>query len=78
MQIKRQPYTFDNNKKKKNTPNNFNTNYRRKMKLAPVNMDYCMPQFNALIFFTGIRLQEGSRRNLIFFQCKPTNLTVKS
>ena len=27
-------------KKKRNTPINFNTNYRREMKLIPINVDY--------------------------------------
>ena len=28
--------------KKKNTPINFNTNYRREMKLIPIDLDYCL------------------------------------
>ena len=28
--------------KKKNTPNYFNSNYRREMKLVPLIMDYCL------------------------------------
>ena len=27
-------------KKKRNTPTNFNTNYRREMRLVPINMNY--------------------------------------
>ena len=42
-------------KKKQSTPINFNTNYRRQMKLIPINMDYCLLQFDALIFFFSFR-----------------------
>ena len=35
-------------KKKGTTPVNFNTNYRREMKLASINMDYNLLQFDAL------------------------------
>ena len=33
---------------------NSNTNYRREMNIIPINMDYCLPQFDAdaLIFAT--------------------------
>ena len=41
-----------NRSKKQITPNS-NTNYRREIKLIPFNMDYCLLQFNALIFFLG-------------------------
>ena len=60
-------------KKKRNTPINFNTNYRREMKLVPINMDYCLFQFDALKFVLGIRLQGGRRSvpNFIFFNAKP-------
>ena len=72
MQIKRQPYTFDNNKKKKNTPNNFNTNYRRDMKLVPINLVYCLLQFDVLKFFLGVRLHGGrGRPNFNFFNVNP-------
>ena len=39
-----------NKQKKRNIPINFDTNYRRDMKLIPVNMDYCVLQFDALKF----------------------------
>ena len=41
----------DKKKKKRNTSINFNTNYRREMKLVPANMDYCLFQFDLLKFF---------------------------
>ena len=44
---------------KKNTPINFNTSYRREIKLKPVNMDYFPTQFDALKCFIGIRVHEG-------------------
>ena len=37
--------------KKKNVPINTNTNYRREMKLVPINMHYCLLQFDALKLF---------------------------
>ena len=42
---------YSRSKKKKNTPTNFYVNYRREMKLAPINMDYCLLQSDALKFF---------------------------
>ena len=42
-----------------NTPVNFKTNCRRVIKLTPINMDYCLLQFHALIFFSAIRLHGG-------------------
>ena len=38
-------------KKNQNTPVNLNTNFRREMKLAPIDMDYCLLQFDDLKFF---------------------------
>ena len=35
--------------KKQNTPINFNTNYRKEMKLVPIIMDYCLLQFKILL-----------------------------
>ena len=37
-------------KKKQNTPINSNTNYPRKMRFVPINIDYFLLQFNALKF----------------------------
>ena len=37
-------------KKKGTPPTNSNTNYRREMKLLPINMDYCLLQFGAIKF----------------------------
>ena len=42
---------YSRSKKKQNTPTNSNTNYRREMKLIPINMDYCLLQFDPLKFF---------------------------
>ena len=42
--------TVSQNEKKK-TPVNFNTNYRGEIKLIPINMNYCLLQFDALKFF---------------------------
>ena len=57
--------------KKKNTPIYFNTNYRMEMKLVPIIMDYCLLQFDALIFFFGVRLHGGSLPNFNFFNVNP-------
>ena len=40
-------------KKKRNTTTNSNASYRREMKLVPMNMDYCLLQFDALKFVFG-------------------------
>ena len=47
-------------KKKKNTPINSNTNYRREMKFVPIIMDYCLLLFDALKCFLGFHLHGGS------------------
>ena len=44
-----------------------NTNYREEIKLVPIIMDYCLRQFDALIFFLGVRLHGGYLPNFIFF-----------
>ena len=46
-------------KKKRNTPSNSNTNYRREMINVPIIMDYCLLQFDALKFVLGVRLHGG-------------------
>ena len=46
-------------KKKWNTPIYFNTNYHTEMKLVPIIMDYCLPQFDALKVFLGVLLHGG-------------------
>ena len=46
-------------KKKKKTPINFNSNYRREMKLLPINTDYCLLQFDVQNFFLGVHLRGG-------------------
>ena len=38
----------------KEHPINYNANYHREMKLVPINMDYCLLQFDALKFFLGV------------------------
>ena len=66
-----------NQKNNTKTFTNFNTNYCRDMKLVPINMDYCLLQFDALIFFLGVRLHRGSLPNFNFFnlcQCIPVRV----
>ena len=57
--------------KKRNTPIYFNTNYRRKMKLVLIIMDYCLLEFDALKFFLRVRLHGGSQPNFNFFNVTP-------
>ena len=57
--------------KKRNTPINFNTNYRTEMKLLPIIMDYCLLQFDALKIFLGVRLHEGPLPSYNFFNVNP-------
>ena len=45
--------------KKRNTFINSYTNYCREMKPVPINVDYCLLQFDALIFVLGVRLHGG-------------------
>ena len=47
-------------------PINSNTKYHRGMKLIPINMDYCLLQFDAVQLFLGVRLHGGSLHNFIF------------
>ena len=56
--------------KNKNTPINFNTNYRREMKIIPTDMN-CLLQFNALKVFLEVHLYEGLLPNFIFFYLTP-------
>ena len=44
----------------------FNTNYSKEMKLIPINMVYCLLQFDVLYVFFGVRL-DGKSLTLIFF-----------
>ena len=44
----------------------FHTNYRAEMKLVPIIKDYCPLQFDALKFFLGAHLREGSLSNFNF------------
>ena len=53
MKFKMYVHSVKGKKKKRNTPTNFNTNYRREIKLVPINMDYCLFQFDALKFVLG-------------------------
>ena len=55
-------------KKKRNTPIYFNTNYRTKMKLVPIIMDYCLLQFEVLKFFLGVRLHGWYLSNFNLFK----------
>ena len=64
--------------KKWNTPINFNANDRREIKLVPLNIDYCLLQFDALNFFLGVRVHGRSVHNFNVFSVNPPNLTTKS
>ena len=46
-------------KEKRNTRIYFNTNYHTEMKLAPIIMDYCLLQFDALKFFFVLHVHGG-------------------
>ena len=59
------------NKRKKDTPINFSTNYRTEMKLVQIVMDYCLLQFDALNFFLWVHLHGGSQPNFNFFNLNP-------
>ena len=58
-------------KKNENTFTYFVQNYRTKMKLVPIIIDYCLLQFDALKFFFGIRLHGGSLFNFNSFNVNP-------
>ena len=58
-------------KNKRKTPINSNANYRKEMKLVPINMNYCQLQFDALKFFLGLRLNKLSLPNFILFNVNP-------
>ena len=60
-------------KKKRNTPIYFNTNYRTEMKLVLIIVDYCQLQSDALKFFLGVRLYGGggALSNFRFFNVTP-------
>ena len=45
--------------KKRKTLIHFNTNESSEMKLIPINVDYCLLQFEALNFFLEVRLHGG-------------------
>ena len=63
--------SWSKKKKNQNTPINCNTNYLTEMKLIPINVDYCLLKFDALNFFLGVRLHEGSLPNFTFFNVNP-------
>ena len=66
-------------KKKNKKPINSNTNYCREMNFIPIDVDYCLLQFAALIFFSLGSVYMGggaSLFNFYFFQCKPPNRKV--
>ena len=46
---------YSRSKRKKKKTINSNTGCRRKMKLIPINMGYCLLQSDALKFFLGVR-----------------------
>ena len=53
-------------KRKKYSPTNSNINYRREMKHAPINMNCCLLQFDALKFVLRARLHGSLYLTLIF------------
>ena len=62
------------NRKKKKRNNSINSvrNYRREMKLIPIDVDYCLLQFDALKIFLGVHLHGiGSLPNFNFFNVNP-------
>ena len=70
---------YSRSKIKWSTPTNSNANYRREIKLVPINMDYCLLQIGALKVFLGVRLHGGGSLYLtLIFQCKLPNLATKS
>ena len=58
-------------KKENYTPTYFNTNYRTKMKLVSIIMDYCFLQFDALKLFLGVHLHGRSQPNFNSFNINP-------
>ena len=52
--------------KKSNTLIYFNTNYRREMKLVPINKNYCLLEFDALKSFLVVSLYGMSLPKLDF------------
>ena len=55
----------------KRIPINSSRSHRREMKLLPINIDYCLLQFDALKFFLEVNLHEGSLPNINFFNVNP-------
>ena len=53
-------------KNKRKTPINSNANYRKEMKLVPINMNYCQLQFDAIQFFLWVNLHGGCIPNFNF------------
>ena len=45
---------YNQSKKKRNILNFSNTNYHKEIKLIPINVDYCLLQFDAVKFFLGV------------------------
>ena len=68
---------YSKSNKKRNTPIYFNINYRSEMKLLPIEEDYCLLSFDALIFFLAIFFVRDLYQTLIFFQIKTPNVTTK-
>ena len=64
-------YSRSKKKEEKNIPIYFKTNYRTEMKLVPIIVEYCLLQFDALKFFLGVHLHEGSLPNFNFFNVNP-------
>ena len=51
--------------------NNFNKNHCAEIKPLPINIDYCLFQFDALQYFLEVRLHAGSLPNFNFFNVNP-------
>ena len=58
--------TKRNKTKQQKIPINTKINYRREMKLIPINMDNCLLQFHALKIFLGVLLHGSPFLILIF------------
>ena len=68
---------YSRSNKKQNILINFNRNYHREMKDVPINMYYCLLQFDALNSFRDPSLW-GSLLKFDYFNVALQNLTAKS
>ena len=58
-------------KKGGDTPINSYTNYHREMELVPINMDYCLLQFDEWKFCLGVSVHGSSLPDFDFFNVNP-------